>query len=346
MRAAVLHAVKDLRTENAANPIMKPGEVLLRIRASGICGSDIPRVFQKGTYHFPTIPGHEFSGEIVDAFDSEQKELIGRKASVFPLLPCFECRSCEVGEYAQCENYNYFGSRCDGGFAEYISVPLWNVVLLPDDINLEEAAMCEPAAVALHAVGKASLHVGDTVVIYGAGTIGLIAAMWCEINGAGRVILADIDGKKLEFAAKLGFSDTFNSIEEDIPKRVNELTGNRGADACIDCAGVASAVEGCLNAVKNGGRVVAMGNPAGDMLLHQKDYWQILRKELTLAGTWNSSYNAAKNDWRNVVQAIAGHKLSLKPLITHRFGLEQAKEAFDLFKNRNELAVKVMFIND
>ena len=253
MKAAVLHAVKDLRTEDVPMPAMRPGEVLIRIQASGICGSDIPRVFQKGTYHFPTIPGHEFSGEIIDAFDIEQKGLIGKKASVFPLLPCFKCKSCEVGEYAQCENYNYFGSRCDGGFAEYIAVSLWNVVLLPEEIDLEEAAMCEPAAVARHAILKADLHAGDTVVIFGAGTIGLIAAMWCQISGASRIVLADVDPQKLEFASKLGFSDVFNSMEKEFYERVNGITGGRGADSCIDCAGVAPAVEGCLNEFKESG---------------------------------------------------------------------------------------------
>ena len=141
MKACVLHNINDLKYEEVSMPVLNEGEVLLKIRASGICGSDIQRVFEKGTYHFPTIPGHEFAGEIVDAFEEKSKFLIGKKAAVFPLLPCFECSSCQIGEYAQCKNYNYYGSRCDGGFAEYLAVKVFNLVLLPDEVTFEEDAM-------------------------------------------------------------------------------------------------------------------------------------------------------------------------------------------------------------
>ena len=146
MKAGVLHQIGDLRYEDVKDPQPNKGEVLLKIRAAGICGSDIGRVYKKGTYHFPTIPGHEFAGEVVDLGKGVDKSYMHRKAAVFPLLPCRECDMCEIGEYASCRNYNYFGSRCDGGFAEYIAVPVWNLVVSEKDISFEEMAMAEPAA--------------------------------------------------------------------------------------------------------------------------------------------------------------------------------------------------------
>jgi L-iditol 2-dehydrogenase len=121
MMACNLHGIGDLKYEEVQTPVMGDGEVLIRIMAAGICGSDIPRVYEKGTYHFPTITGHEFAGVIVDAAEQD-RHLIGKKAAVFPLLPCGKCGACQIGEYAQCEDYDYYGSRRDGGFAEYIAV--------------------------------------------------------------------------------------------------------------------------------------------------------------------------------------------------------------------------------
>ena len=132
MKALNLHAVGDLRYEDVPMPVRQAGEVLLKVHACGICGSDLPRVFTKGTYHFPTIPGHEFAGEIVEADDPS---LVGRRAAVFPLLPCRKCEACQVGEYAQCSDYDYYGSRRDGAFAEYIAVKEWNLVFFDDSLS-------------------------------------------------------------------------------------------------------------------------------------------------------------------------------------------------------------------
>ena len=186
MNAWVLHAVGDLRYEKVPAPRRKPGEVLMKIGACGICGSDIPRIYKKGTYHFPTIPGHEFAGTVVEA---DRGELLGMTAAVFPLLPCGECEYCRSENYAQCMNYNYFGSRCDGGFAEYIAVSEWNLVPAGGSIGIEEAAMCEPAAVARHAALLGGIGDGHTVAIFGAGPIGLMLGQWARALGADRVIL-------------------------------------------------------------------------------------------------------------------------------------------------------------
>lgn len=156
INALVLHGVNDLKYQKIDNYTLKKDCVLVKIKYCGICSSDIERIFLTGTYHFPTIPGHEMSGQIVGVND-EDEELLGKKACIFPLMPCMKCKACEKEEYAQCSNYNYFGSRCDGGFAEYLLVPKWNLVLFDDSLDYKIAALCEPAAVSLHAINIAGI---------------------------------------------------------------------------------------------------------------------------------------------------------------------------------------------
>jgi len=346
MKACVLHAINDLRYEDVEKPKPKQGEVLLKIRASGICGSDIPRVFTKGTYHFPTIPGHEFPGEIVELGAGTNKDLLGKKAAVFPLLPCRKCDMCEVGEYASCRDYNYFGSRCDGGFAEYIAVPVWNLVFADDNLSFEEAAMAEPAAVSLHALGRAGVELGDTVAIFGAGPIGLMLAEFAKAWGALKIILLDIDETKMDFAKKLGYEYVLDSRKEDYNNEIMDITSGKGVDVVVEGSGASSALAGCLKSAKPLGSVVLMGNPFGDMNLMQKDYWEILRKQLKLFGTWNSSYTQNKNDWQTALDAMSKGKLNVKPFITHRADFSECNSAFEMVRDKSEFFNKVMFIND
>jgi L-iditol 2-dehydrogenase len=326
-------------------PEIAPDEVLLRVRAAGICGSDVPRVFTKGTYHFPTIPGHEFAGEAVKVNEGDE-HLLGGRFAVFPLLPCFECESCAEKEYQQCENYDYYGSRRNGAFAEYLAVKKWNLVPVPDSVSFEEAAMAEPCAVALHALKRFGVNRGDTIAILGAGTIGLLAGQAACAWGAGRVILFDVDDRKLEFARHIGFEDVSDSATNDPADYVNALTDGKGADICLDAAGVSQTIEVAVRTAGRAGKVILMGNPAGDIKLAQKSYWEILRRQLTLKGTWNSSYSDGDNDWTQALDSIGDGVFKLKPLITHRFTFSECGEAFRIAKDLNEFSVKVMFINE
>lgn len=346
MKACVLHAVGDLRYEDVKTPVPGSDEVLLRVGACGVCGSDIPRVFVKGTYQFPTIPGHELAGEIVSVGKFGDPNIVGKLAAVFPLIPCRHCEACEIGEYAQCLHYNYLGSRCDGGFAEYVRVPIWNLVLVPDGVTLEEAAMTEPAAVAIHALRQAGIDIGDTVVIFGAGPIGLMIALWAEAWGAGRVLLIDIDDTKLAFAAELGFRDTFNARTRDAVAWVQEMT-DLGGDVIVEASGSSVAFDQAMRVARPFGRVVLMGNPDSDMTLSAQAYSAILRKQLTLHGTWNSSFNdLPRNEWHLALDFMANGKLNLKPLITQRVGLEGLIDSLKMIRDRAQFSNKVMFVNN
>lgn len=332
MNAAVLHAVGDLRYEKVPMPERGPGEVLMKVMACGVCGSDIPRVFEKGTYHFPTIPGHEFAGLIIEA-DEADRDLVGKKAAVFPLLPCRKCAACEIGEYVNCSDYDYYGSRRDGGFAEYIAVDKRNLVIMPDSLTYACASLCEPGAVARAAVRRMDVQLGDVAIVYGAGPIGLIAAQWIRESGAGCVRIVDISAEKIEFAKKFGFE----SYDE---KRDGK------ADCVLEGTGVSPALNNAILSLKSHGRLVLMGNPAKDMTIAQSTYSQILRREISMRGTWNSSYNQSVNDWTETVRAMALGKIKYEELITHRYPISKTLEALEMMRGRREFYTKVTIINE
>lgn len=343
MKALVLKDIGKLEYSDVPAPVPDKDEVLLKIKACGICSSDIPRIFKTGTYHFPTIPGHEFSGEIINSGENVDSSLIGKRAVVFPLLPCGKCSSCLEEEYARCENYNYFGSRCDGAFAEYLAVPVWNIVTFSDKIPYTTAALCEPAAVAKHCADSGHIQKDDTVTVIGTGTIGFLAALWAKSMGAGKVIIAGRTESKLEFSKKLGIEFTINTAENNFTEKFMKMTDNKGSDVVLECVGSTQAIENSIKFAKKGGRIVLTGNPEGDISLNKNIYWKILRNELTVTGTWNSSYNSRVNNWNEVISALENNKLDISELITHKFRLEEYEKAFTILKDKTEFAVKVMF---
>lgn len=345
MRALVLHAVGDARLDRIPRPAFKEDEVLVRVGFCGVCGSDIPRVFVKGTYSFPTVCGHEFAGT-VEARGAAVSDLRpGDPVAVFPLLWCGRCPACESGKYVQCYDYDYLGSRSDGAFAEYVVAPRRNLLRVPDGVTLEEAAMTEPASVALHALRRAGgTSPGETVAIYGMGTIGLMVAQWARAMGASRIVLFDIVGKKLELARRLGFSEVHDSREEKPLEVLGELTGGDGADVSVEAAGVPQTMALALGGTRRGGRTVLLGNPSADVHLPASLISQLMRREVDILGTWNSEYRAWGNDdeWRTTLEAMAAKKLDLLPLVTHRVSLDHAFETLKTMKNREEFFVKVL----
>ena len=152
MKAWVLHEIGDFRLEEVEEPELAKEEVLVAVKAAGICGSDIPRVYRTGTYSYPTIPGHEFSGKVVGLGAKADPKWLGKRVGIFPLIPCQNCIPCQNREFEMCRHYSYLGSRRDGGFAEFVAVPQWNLIELPDQVSYEQAAMLEPMAVAVHAL--------------------------------------------------------------------------------------------------------------------------------------------------------------------------------------------------
>ena len=330
MKAIVLHAVNDLRYEDVQLAALPVGHVRVRVGFCGVCGSDIPRIFSKGTYRFPTVCGHEFAGTIEAVAPDVGGWKAGDRATVFPLLWCGKCPACAAGRYAQCADYDYFGSRRDGAFAEMLDVPVLNLLPVPAGVSLEEAAMTEPCAVALHAVRRAGNDLtGRTVAIFGAGPIGLMVALWARAMNAGDVTITDPIPRKCELARRLDFKIGSADVT---------------ADVAVDAAGAPSALLAAMRAVKAGGTVVMLGNPSGDLQLPAALWSQLMRREVTLHGTWNSDYSPAgsADDWHAVLAAMADNRLDVRPLITHRVPLAKAIGALRMMKAGNEFYSKVL----
>ena len=347
MKAYNLHGINDLRYEEVPEPVLNQDTVLVNVRACGICGSDIPRVYKNGTYHFPTIIGHEFSGEVVKISDDaieETKKWLGKHVGIFPLIPCFECAQCKEKKYEMCEHYSYLGSREDGGFAEYVRVPVWNLIELPETVQFEQAAMLEPMSVAVHAIRRcmgqdifqetaiadenntdANVHDGIDknvpITICGMGTIGHFVKMFLDA---------------------LGFSNVKCFKRGEVPEE-------NTFEYFFDCAGTPETVSEGFLAVKPGGHLQLIGNPSGDMTFEKNVYWKILRKQLTVTGTWNSSFtHSVDDDWHIVLAMLSSGKIHPEELITHRFSFENGAliKGFELMRDKKEPFIKVMGINN
>lgn len=335
MKAYNLHALNDLRYEDVPMPECPSGWAIIKVKATGICSSDVPRVFTKGTYHFPTIPGHEFSGIVHSVADPQNAYLVGKPVGVFPLIPCRQCESCKDKHYEMCSDYDYVGSRRDGAFAEYVAVPVWNLVELPDTIPFEVAAMMEPFAVALHAIKMGPVSKGMSVGIIGTGMIGIAAGQWAKMFGAGSVSVIGRSEDKRKMVENCGLK----YIVCNDPSKVTEF------DFALEAVGTPNAIELAISATKRGGCLILMGNPSSDITITQTVYWKILRKQLRLAGTWNSSYDGQNpSDWTEVAEALASKAIVADSLITHKFEQEELMKGFELMREHKEPYCKVMTI--
>ena len=339
MKAARLHAIGDFRADTVAVPQVHGEELLVRVGACGICGSDIPRIFDHGTSNqkYPMVIGHEFSGTVVAVGEKADPALIGKRGAIFPLIPCRSCDMCQIGKYVMCSDYDYLGSRRDGGFAEYVVVPsAW--IFIPSEnpeTPMEALCMTEPACVAQHAIRQSDLHAGEGIVIFGAGAIGILAARWAKIFGAGQIMLVDVDDSKVQFAQERGFY-AINSRKEDPAKAFRAWNGGKDADVAIEGTGFGNALEGCIAVAKPMGRIVLLGNPGqAQTTISQKSHSNILRKELRICGTWNSNYSPFPiNEWHYTVSLMDRGLLQTTDLITHRSTVDTLPALCSQIKNR------------
>lgn len=350
MKAWVLQGIGDIRLKTLKEPSLAEDEVLVQVKAAGICGSDIPRIFRDGTYSFPTIPGHEFSGIVVKSGGYTGTGWLGKRVGIFPLIPCGNCIPCKKKQYEMCRRYSYLGSRRDGGFAEYAVVPTNNLIELPENVSFEEAAMLEPMAVAVHAMRRIAPQQSDIIVICGAGTIGLLLLMFIKEAGLmdrpdNNVFIIGNKDFQRQNAMRLGLPEEcyIDSRRNDVSARIMEFTNGAGADVFFECVGKKETLIHSIVNTAPGGRIMLVGNPASDMNLEKAVYWKILRDQITLMGTWNSAFtHNLQDDWHYVTDRLASEKIAPAALITHRFGLEELKTGLELMRDKTEDYVKVM----
>ena len=356
MKAWVLHGINDIRYETVDAPGISAHEVLVSVKAAGICGSDIPRIYQTGAHTHPLIPGHEFAGVVVRCGEKADQSLAGARVGVFPLIPCKQCVPCKKHQYEMCRNYSYLGSRKDGGFAELVAVPAANVIRLPDSVSFEEAAMLEPMAVAVHAMRRITPATTDTVTVCGLGTIGLLLVMFLREAGVENIlVIGNKEFQKHTVLERLnlhvGEDNYCDSRTQDIAEWIADRTGGKGTDVFFECVGKNDTFSSSVDCTAPAGRICLVGNPYSDMELEKPVYWKILRNQLNITGTWNSSFSYAGNDnsrntddWEYVLERLAAKRIEPGKLISHRFALADLERGLSIMRDKSEDYIKVMNI--
>ena len=344
MYAGVVHAKDDIRYEQIEKPEPKAGEVLVKVRFTGICGSDVPRVLGDACHFFPNVLGHEFSGTVEAVGEGVTAVAPGDRVAGVPLVPCMECEDCQRGDYSLCKHYSFVGSRQFGSFAEYVCVPELNVVKFDDAVTFEQAALFEPTTIALHGLERLDGVSGKTVAVLGGGTIGILTAMWAKAFGAHEVTVVDIIPERLEFAKKMGATSALNSMDEDFEAQALALTGNKGYDRVFETAGAIPTMKMTLDLVANKGQICLIGTPKKELTFTVDQWEQINRKECILTGSW-MSYSAPfpGHEWTLTAEAYRSGMLKYdEGLVFATYPLSKIDEAFDAYRTPGAVKGKVL----
>lgn len=342
MKAAVLEGRGALAYRDVPTPDPGPGEVLLRVRASAVCGSDIHR-FVRGHRTYPMILGHEAAGVITAAGPGADPGLVGRHAALVPLVPDHTCPECLAGRFSACGSYTFIGSRRAGAFAEYVALPSENAFLVPDETPFEAAALIEPSTVARHMLDLGSFVAGQSAVVFGAGSIGLMLVQWLRILGASLVVASDVVDANLDVARSLGAHVALNPTRDDVPAAVRQLLP-AGVDLALEAAGSPAALAQTIEVARPRGSVVLGGNQPADASLPMTFVESLMRRELRLSGCF-MSYSAPwpGHEWRDGLAAVLDGGLDMAAMISHRAPLGDAPAVFEAIGERRLAHRKIVF---
>ena len=339
MQAFVLYKPHDLRLEERPIPAISADQVLVRIRAVGVCGSDVhywhsgrigPVVVKK-----PMILGHECAGEVVNVGANVAHLRVGDRVALEPGIPCGQCDFCRAGQYNLCPDVIFFATPpVDGTFCEYVAHNAAFAFKLPEGMSYGEGAMCEPLSVGIHSVRRAGIGLGDSVLITGAGTIGLATLMAALAAGATTTMITDVQPNRLDLARELGATATADVRFEDALAVVRDLTQGKGVDAVIECTGVSAAMLTGLKAAKRGGTVVWVGMTDDEYTIPAVD---TIRKELSIRGLFRY-----RNTYPAAIDLISSGRADVNRLITHHFPLNRLPEAMETAHTGRDGAVKVI----
>lgn len=274
MKAGVVHAREDIRYEDIPKPSPGKDQVLIKVKYTGICGSDIPRVNGDACHYFPNVLGHEFSGTIKETGANVTGLKPGDRVAGVPLVPCMKCEDCQKGNYSLCKHYSFIGSRESGSFAEYVVVPEKNAVKFEDSVSFEQGALFEPATVAPHGLLRVPYEGGKTVAVLGGGTIGMFVMQWARIYGARKAVVFDISDERLALGKRLGADEGINTLSEHFMEQAMELTGGRGFDYVFETAGNTVTMKMAFDLAANKANVCFVGTPTRDLTFSVRE-WEI-----------------------------------------------------------------------
>ncbi len=348
MKAAVVCENEEVRYLDYKEPEPGVGEVKVKVVASGICGSDVPRVLHNGVHFYPIVLGHEFSGDVVEVGEGVTKVKVGDRVSGAPLLPCMKCDDCQNGNFSLCKHYSFVGSRQQGSNADYVVLPEKNVVPFDKSISYEQGAMFEPSTVALHGLLQNDYQGGQYVAILGGGTIGMFTMQWAKIFGSKKVVVFDISDERLELAKRLGADEIINTTEENYMEKAKEITGGKGYAYVFETAGQPATMYMAFELAANKAHVCFIGTPHVDLTFTPAMWENMNRKEFKLTGSW-MSYSAPfpGKEWELTAHYFATGQLKFDPgFIYKKMPMSQAQEAFQMFKTPGLVQGKVLLMNE
>ncbi len=334
------HGHGNMEIRDVEIPSIKDSEVLVKVKAASICGTDLHIYEGNWPVNPPVTIGHEFAGEIAEVGKKVKGWNIGdRIVSETHGYVCEKCLYCRIGKPNLCVERRGLGYIINGAFAEYISVREPILHKLPDNISFKDAAIVEPLADVIHAiVVNSKISIGDTIIILGPGPVGLLALLIAKLNGASPIIVTGTsrDKMRLEMAHKLGADYIVNVQSEDLEKKVKDLTGGLGVDTVIEASGAIPAISQAFKIVKKGGKVTLMGIPSRPAEL---DINSIILNELSISGTFVNTWA----DWERALKLMSSGRVDVEPLITHTFALTEWEKAFELLIEAK--AIKAVFLN-
>ena len=316
-------------------PVPGKDEALLRPLYGGICGSDLNSYRGNNAYMaYPRVPGHEFSCEIVEIGENDRGFKVGDIVTANPYFNCGKCYSCQRGLVNACMSNQTMGVQREGGFSEYMAMPISRLID-GKGLDAKTLALIEPFCIGYHGIQRAGVKAGDRVLVVGAGTIGVLAAIAAKSRGA-QVWICDVAPKKLEYALRFGLDGTvLNDGPEALTKAVNDITGGNGFDVTVECVGLPSTLQNCLDAACFGGRVAVIGVGKHNIDL---DFTIIQKKELNIFG----SRNALTRDFEELIDTVKAQGLKLDDVVTNIYPFDEAAKAFEDFHQNAGSMLKVM----
>jgi threonine dehydrogenase-like Zn-dependent dehydrogenase len=337
MKALVIEEPGKATIEEIPEPVMKPGEALLKVRRIGLCGSDLSSFRGKNpVVSFPRVPGHEVAATIVELSEPHPEFKVGMDVTLSPYSSCGECPACQGGRPNSCQFNQTLGVQRDGALTEYISVPIEK--LYAANLNLEELCLVEPLTVGFHAVARARVTAEDTVAIFGCGGVGLGAVAALAFRGA-KTIAIDLDDRKLALACRAGATHRIHSQREELSAALKDLTGGRGPNVIIEAVGMPATFRAAVEEVAFTGRVVYIGYAKEPVTYETKCFVQ---KELDVLG----SRNALPENFREVIQMLEERNFPVKETVSSIVPLEQAPQILAEWSENPGEFTKIMITLD